>query len=217
MFNYYLTHCSSINILSFIGEWEHFKDATFNMLLPELHLWMESIYFICACKQVFNSALHSCVQFRRWKISANCPRLGPLICQKHFKFLPQLIDTGQHLDMRQPLTFCMKQQGFMLRSLSSHKAANMRLLTGHDFTMRTSSDTETRSAGQVFAMRASQCKKQCITITSAFLTFTMLTKALVCPTMAADTRAVFLLFWVIVIWPQKCPLLLLPCKIESFL
>ena len=63
MFNYYLTQCSSINTLPFIGDWEHFKIATFHMLLPELHLGTESIYFVCACKQVFISALHSCVQF----------------------------------------------------------------------------------------------------------------------------------------------------------
>ena len=63
VFNYCLTQSSSINILPFIGEWEHFEIATFHMLLPELYFWTESIYFICTCKQVFISALRSCVQF----------------------------------------------------------------------------------------------------------------------------------------------------------
>lgn len=42
--------------------------------------------------------------------------IGPLICQKHFKFLSQLIHTGQHLAARQPSDPRMKQQGFVLRS-----------------------------------------------------------------------------------------------------
>ena len=130
MFNYYLTQCSSINTLPFIGEWEHFKIATFHMLLPELHLGTESIYFICACKQVFISALHSYVQFIQiikniCQVCQSCTTLitckqlcvlGPLLRQKHFKLLSQLIHTGQHLAARQPSDLRMKQQGFMLHS-----------------------------------------------------------------------------------------------------
>lgn len=70
--------------------------------------------------------------------------------------------------------------------ISSHKDAKMRLFTGRvftKFTMRTSSsNTGTRSAGKVLATRASRCKKQCVTITFGFLSFTLLTKPLVRPT-----------------------------------
>ena len=130
MFNYYLTQCSSINTLPFTGEWEHFKIATFHMLLPELHLKTKSIYFICACKQVFISALHSCVQFIQilkniCQVCQSCTTLitckqlcvlRPSFVKKHFKFLSQLIHMSQYLAMRQPSDLYMKQQDFMLRS-----------------------------------------------------------------------------------------------------
>ena len=65
----------------------------------------------------------------------------------------------------------------------------MRLFTGRayaKFTMCTASSyTEARSAGKVLATRVSRRKKQCVTITSGFLSFTLLTKPLVRPTIAA--------------------------------
>lgn len=96
MFTYYLAQCSSV-ILPFLCEWKHLKVGTLNMLLPEEHLWTESIYFICTCKQVFNSALHPCVQFIQMmkyicQVCQRCTSLiackqiwviGPLISQKH--------------------------------------------------------------------------------------------------------------------------------------
>lgn len=62
LFTYCLTQCKTVDILPFLGVWEHVKVGTFHMLFPELHLWTKSLHCICTCEQVLISALHSCVQ-----------------------------------------------------------------------------------------------------------------------------------------------------------
>lgn len=56
MFSYHLTQ----SLLPFLCEWQRIKFGTLHLPLPELHLLPESIYFICAFKQVFILVLHSC-------------------------------------------------------------------------------------------------------------------------------------------------------------
>ena len=88
----------------------------------------ESIYFICTCEQAFILALRSCVQFIHMmknicQVCQPCTPLitckqlcviRPLICQKYFKLLPQLIHMGQYLSPRQPSDLCIKLQDLML-------------------------------------------------------------------------------------------------------
>ena len=159
----------------------------------QLHLWMEFICFICTCKQVFISALHSCIQFIQMmkNIYQVCHPCTPLITckkicvirslirQKHLKFLPQLVQTRPC----RATTTGPPYEAARFYSFRRFPHTKMRFFTGRDFakfTMRTtSSNTGHRSAGKVLAMRASRCKKQCVTITSGFLSFTLLTKHMV--------------------------------------
>lgn len=77
MFNYCLTHGSTIHFLPFLGVWEHFKVGTFHRLSPELHCWMKPEYFFCTCELVFIPALHSVFRsFKCWTLSARYASLA---------------------------------------------------------------------------------------------------------------------------------------------
>lgn len=67
--------------------------GTSHMLLPELHLWTESVYFIHICEQVFISALHLCVQFIQMLkyICHVCQSCTLLITCKQFCIIAPLI------------------------------------------------------------------------------------------------------------------------------
>lgn len=77
MFNYCLTHGSTIDFLPFLGVWEHLKVGTLHTLSPELHCWMKAEYLICTCELVFIPALHSMFKsFKCWNPSARYASLA---------------------------------------------------------------------------------------------------------------------------------------------
>ena len=111
MFTYCLTQCISVDTLPFLCEWQHAK-VGFPYVVARAAPLNGVHFLIRICEQVFISALHS-VQMLKY-IGHVCQSyiplitckqlcvITPLISQKHFWFLPQLIQTGQHSAPRQP-------------------------------------------------------------------------------------------------------------------
>ena len=62
-----LTQCSSVDTLPFLCEWEHAKVGTFQVLLPELHLWTEPIL---VSRISFQPHIRVFSSFRCWNIWA---------------------------------------------------------------------------------------------------------------------------------------------------
>lgn len=203
MFTHYFTQHWSIDMfLTFLGKGEHANIGTFNMLLPEMYFWNKSIDFVCACEQIFILALHPCVHFIQMLKNI---RYASFAHHSSFvnNFASSLLSSvrnilsSSHSSYTWTSTFPWDSHQTSVWSnkvvcsapISSHKGANMQLFWGLVFTKftiyTTSSNTGAISPVKVYATSASRCKKQCITITSGFFSFTLLTKPLVHPTIAA--------------------------------
>ena len=177
MFTYCLTQCSSDDTLPFLCEWQHAKVGTIHVLLPELHLWTESIYFIHICEQVF---FRSCIRvfssFRYWNISAMYASLAhhstliSSFASLHLSFVKNTFSSSRSsftrantLPRDNHWTSVWRNKTLCSTPISSHRDGNMRLFSDLAFTKfiihTTSSSTGARSAGKVLAASCSRAKK----------------------------------------------------------